>query len=59
MIEQQAPDDLPLFQFGGRTFDVTLDMERLSAQQLRVMAAMAHAGRSPDAHQSPVRQARS
>ncbi len=36
-----AANDLPLFAFGGRTFDVTLDMERLSAQQLRVMAAMA------------------
>ena len=42
MIEQQPLEELPLFQrhFGGRTFDVTLDLERLSAQQVRVMAAM-------------------
>lgn len=26
--------------FGGRTYDATLDLERLSAQQIRVMAAM-------------------
>ena len=26
--------------FGGRTYDATLDLERLSAQQVRVMAAM-------------------
>ena len=32
--------DLPLFRIGGRTFDATLDLERLSAQQVRVMAAM-------------------
>ena len=25
--------------FGGRTYDATLDLERLSAQQIRVMAA--------------------
>jgi hypothetical protein len=35
-----AAHDLPLFQFSGRTFDVTFDLERLSAQQVRVMAAM-------------------
>lgn len=32
--------DLPLFQFGGRTFDATLDAERLGAQLTRVIAAM-------------------
>ena len=35
-----AAHDLPLYAFGGRTFDVTFDLERLSAQQVRVMAAM-------------------
>jgi hypothetical protein len=40
MIEQQAPDDLPLFAFGGRTFDATLDAKRLGAQLTRVLQAM-------------------
>lgn len=40
MIEQHTPDDLPLFQFGGRTFAATLDAKRLGAQLTRVIAAM-------------------
>lgn len=40
MIEQQAPDDLPLFQFGGRTYSADLDAKRLGAQLTRVIAAM-------------------
>jgi hypothetical protein len=35
MIEQQAPDDLPLFAFGGRTFNADLD-----AKLTRVLQAM-------------------
>lgn len=40
MIEQHTPDDLPLFQFGGRTYVATLDAKRLGAQLTRVIAAM-------------------
>ena len=32
--------DLPLFAFGGRTFDAKLDAERLGAQLTRVIQAM-------------------
>lgn len=32
--------DLPLFAFGGRTFDATLDAQRLGAQLTRVLQAM-------------------
>lgn len=37
-----SPDvaDLPLFAFGGRTFNATLDAERLGAQLTRVITAM-------------------
>ena len=35
-----AADDLPLFQYGGRTFDAKLDAERLGAQLTRVIQAM-------------------
>jgi len=37
-----APDtsDLPLFQFGGRTYEAKLDAQRLGAQLTRVLQAM-------------------
>lgn len=40
MTTQAGFDDLPLFAFGGRTFDATLDAKRLGAQLTRVLEAM-------------------
>lgn len=37
---QPAPDDLPLFKFGGSTYVAELDAKRLGAQLTRVLQAM-------------------